>query len=130
MGTGKHLLDYICASPGLASGAKFGVCEDDLDTDHKAVWAELTWSGQRRPKRAAKPYRVCSTQLGSCIMCAVCIQYGRTALDLARENNKPETAKLLEEAAKVTAACAALCRLCQHTPCHSTDRTQRQETFE
>eukprot|EP00808_Paulinella_micropora_P001021 g57197.t1 len=46
MGTGKHLLDYICASPGLASGAKFG-----------AVWAELTWSGQRRPKRAAKPYR-------------------------------------------------------------------------
>eukprot|EP00808_Paulinella_micropora_P029077 g83329.t1 len=52
--------------------------------------------------------------------------FGNTALDDARERKKPETAKLLEEAAKVTAACAALCRLCQHTPCHS---TQRQETF-
>eukprot|EP00808_Paulinella_micropora_P023164 g55812.t1 len=34
-------------------------------------------------------------------MCAVCVQFKDTALDYARSRNKPKTAKLLEEAAKV-----------------------------
>eukprot|EP00808_Paulinella_micropora_P002882 g63609.t1 len=37
-----------------------------------------------------------------------CYASRQTALDYARENNNPVTVKLLEEAAKVTAACAAL----------------------
>jgi len=52
-----HLLDYICVSPQLAEEAKFGVDEVDLDTDHKAVWAELVWGGQPPPKKQVKRYK-------------------------------------------------------------------------
>ena len=54
VGGRRHLLDYICVSPVLAEEASFGIDEVDLDTDHKAVWAELVWGGQPPPKKQVK----------------------------------------------------------------------------
>lgn len=57
VGGRRHLLDYICVSPVLAEEASFGIDEVDLDTDHKAVWAELVWGGQPPPKKQVKRYK-------------------------------------------------------------------------
>eukprot|EP00808_Paulinella_micropora_P016920 g70734.t1 len=59
VGGRRHLLDYICVSSELAKEASFGVDEVDLDTDHKAVWAEARWhSGMHTPGKTTRMGRI------------------------------------------------------------------------
>eukprot|EP00808_Paulinella_micropora_P012871 g11532.t1 len=57
----------------------------------------------------------CAAHSSAAASCVLCVQEGKTALEWARESGHYETAKMLEEAAKVSAACTTLCCFCQHT---------------